>query len=698
MLSFNVVSRDHTIVMLKLLSRIQQHGVRYYSTLPDKASTLAKFDFPSATHTIKSIDSNIEKYLNKQQIKVTLNGHVHRKSRIRPTLGFAFLRDTNGDEIQLLATPKYTEPSIFELMKKLTVEDSVSVSGFIQPKESKLGKEQQWELVVENFQILNSSNLDAAQLDKLKHNNPQDIPPQFRYLQLRTPYYQKSLRLRSEAARLIRDIFIKNHEFVEIETPLLFKSTPEGAREFLVPTRSFNKFYALPQSPQQYKQILMSSGFTRYFQVAKCFRDEDLRSDRQPEFTQIDLEMSFVNNSDQVGIVVEDVIHNVWNKVGGKLTYKVNDEGFLVEADLAEVGKSLQFSKLNYIDVLVKYGIDKPDLRSNLSFISLEDFFIAKENADFPVVEVCVLKGAFDASSGKYKLPKSFIDDHNFSSRRPYVWAIQRNDDTFGYFKKLIDANIIATTNTFDESKLQKLLNLQPGDILAVSTRAKFPYENPTPLGKFRQLAIEEFPHKWQRPIVMENGQLSVDYDRNDIVVGSWVVNFPLFNPVEESGQTSHVTEESSKPKYPVYNFKKFESTHHPFTMAKIEDYDLLESDPLEVRGEHYDLVINGVEVGGGSRRIHDPALQQYIFEEILQISNFQQLFGHLLKALSMGCPPHAGLALGFDRLCAMLMGSTSIRDVIAFPKNQSGVDPVVESPTGVKEATLNEYFITTKN
>ncbi|KAF6063365.1 aspartate--tRNA ligase [Candida albicans] len=621
--------------------------------LPDKASTLAKFDFPSATHTIKSIDSNIEKYLNKQQIKVTLNGHVHRKSRIRPTLGFAFLRDTNGDEIQLLATPKYTEPSIFELMKKLTVEDSVSVSGFIQPKESKS---------------------DAAQLDKLKHNNPQDIPPQFRYLQLRTPYYQKSLRLRSEAARLIRDIFIKNHEFVEIETPLLFKSTPEGAREFLVPTRSFNKFYALPQSPQQYKQILMSSGFTRYFQVAKCFRDEDLRSDRQPEFTQIDLEMSFVNNSDQVGIVVEDVIHNVWNKVGGKLTYKVNDEGFLVEADLAEVGESLQFGKLNYIDVLVKYGIDKPDLRSNLSFISLEDFFIAKENADFPVVEVCVLKGAFDASSGKYKLPKSFIDDHNFSSRRPYVWAIQRNDDTF------------------------ELLNLQPGDILAVSTRAKFPYENPTPLGKFRQLAIEEFPHKWQRPIVMENGQLSVDYDRNDIVVGSWVVNFPLFNPVEESGQTSHVTEESSKPKYPVYNFKKFESTHHPFTMAKIEDYDLLESDPLKVRGEHYDLVINGVEVGGGSRRIHDPALQQYIFEEILQISNFQQLFGHLLKALSMGCPPHAGLALGFDRLCAMLMGSTSIRDVIAFPKNQSGVDPVVESPTGVKEATLNEYFITTKN
>lgn len=678
--------------MLKLLlPTIRQNGIRNYSKLPNKSTTLAKFDFPLATHTIKSINSNIDKFLNKQQTKVTLNGHINRKSRIRPALGFGFLRDTNGDEIQLLATPEFTNESIFELMKRLTVEDSVSVSGFIQQKQSKNGKTE-LELVVENFQILNSSNLDASRLDKLKHNNPEDIPPQFRYLQLRTPYYQKSLRLRSQAAQLIREIFTKNHGFVEIETPLLFKSTPEGAREFLVPTRSFNKFYALPQSPQQYKQILMSSGITRYFQIAKCFRDEDLRSDRQPEFTQIDLEMSFINNSDQVGIVVEDVVHNVWNKIGGKPTYKVNQDGYLEEITHETGTNTLQFNKLNYIDALTKYGIDKPDLRSSLTFTSLEDFFFAKENDEFPVVEISILKQAFEPGAKKYKLPKSFTDDHNFPARRPYIWAVNKPDDATIWYKKLMEANVIAPTNAFDETKLQNLLNLQPGDVFAVSTRSKFPYENPTPLGKFRQLAIKEFPTKWQRPI-LKDGQLTSDHNIDDVVVGSWVVNFPLFNPVEISDSPDNET----TIKYPKYDYNKFESTHHPFTMAKIEDYELLESDPLKVRGEHYDLVINGVEVGGGSRRIHDPDLQQYIFEEILQISNFQELFGHLLKALSMGCPPHAGLALGFDRLCAMLIGSNSIRDVIAFPKNQSGVDPVVESPTGVKEQTLNEYYITTK-
>lgn len=678
--------------MLKLLlPTIRQNGIRNYSKLPNKSTTLAKFDFPLATHTIKSINSNIDKFLNKQQTKVTLNGHINRKSRIRPALGFGFLRDTNGDEIQLLATPEFTNESIFELMKKLTVEDSVSVSGFIQQKQSKNGKTE-LELVVENFQILNSSNLDASRLDKLKHNNPEDIPPQFRYLQLRTPYYQKSLRLRSQAAQLIREIFTKNHDFVEIETPLLFKSTPEGAREFLVPTRSFNKFYALPQSPQQYKQILMSSGITRYFQIAKCFRDEDLRSDRQPEFTQIDLEMSFINNSDQVGIVVEDVVHNFWNKIGGKPTYKVNQDGYLEEITHATGTNTLQFNKLNYIDALTKYGIDKPDLRSSLTFTSLEDFFVAKENDEFPVVEISILKQAFEPGAKKYKLPKSFTDYHNFPARRPYIWAVNKPDDATIWYKKLMESNVIAPTNAFDETKLQNLLNLQPGDVFAVSTRSKFPYENPTPLGKFRQLAIKEFPTKWQRPI-LKDGQLTSDHNIDDVVVGSWVVNFPLFNPVEISDSPDNET----TIKYPKYDYNKFESTHHPFTMAKIEDYELLESDPLKVRGEHYDLVINGVEVGGGSRRIHDPDLQQYIFEEILQISNFQELFGHLLKALSMGCPPHAGLALGFDRLCAMLIGSNSIRDVIAFPKNQSGVDPVVESPTGVKEQTLNEYYITTK-
>ncbi|KAG7661291.1 MSD1 [[Candida] subhashii] len=669
-----------------------RNQLRYYSQLPDKVSTLAKFDFPLATNTIRSISANLEQYLNKTQKKVTLNGHIHRKPRMRPTLGFGFIRDSNGDVIQILANPETTSEHIFELMNKLIVEDSVSVTGFVQLKHAKPGDTtQQWELVIEDFQILNRSNLDAARLEKLKQYDPAGLPPQFRYLQLRTPYYQNALRTRSKVAQLIRNIFIDNHDFVEIETPLLFKSTPEGAREFLVPTRSPKMFFALPQSPQQYKQILMSSGFTRYFQIAKCFRDENLKADRQLEFTQIDLEMSYINNSDQVGIVVEDLIHNIWNKIGKKPTYRMNSDNYLEKVEFSgSAPTELQFAKLDYITALTKYGIDKPDLRSNLSLVDLSEHFMSRENSDFPVVEACVLKQAFDPkTSKKYALPQAFKDENSYSRRKPYIWTIKNNFETTTWFKKLMETGTLTPTENFNEQNLNELLNLQPGDILAISTRSVFPYENPTPLGKFRQLAIQEFPNKWHRPIISQDGSLIENYNFDDVVVGSWVVNFPLFNPVDIT--------ESQEDKYPKYDYTKYESTHHPFTMAKIEDYDLLATDPLKVRGEHYDLVINGVEVGGGSRRIHDSALQQYIFEEILKIKNFQHLFGHLLKALSMGCPPHAGLALGFDRLCAMLIGSSSIRDVIAFPKNMSGGDPVVESPTDVDPKTLSEYYIATK-
>ncbi|CAI5757614.1 unnamed protein product [Candida verbasci] len=633
--------------------------VRCYSTaLPNKQTVLPRFTFPVANTSISLINKNLSKYLNNKHEKITLNGHINRKPRIRSTLGFVHLRDENGDEIQLFATPNTTSDAIFKLLKEVSVEDSISVSGYIQSKESKANK-QEVELVIEDFHILNPSNLEAARLEKLKQSSPKDIPPQFRYLQLRTPFFQNALRTRSKISKLIRDILIENHNFVEIETPLLFKSTPEGAREFLVPTRS-SKFYALPQSPQQYKQILMSSGFTKYFQLAKCFRDEDLRSDRQPEFTQIDLEMSFINNSDQIGLVVEDLIHNIWNKIGNKSTYKVNSIGNLERITNFD---GLQFEKLDYIDALTKYGIDKPDLRYNLEFENLQDYFV-NENNEFPIVEACILRNAGH-------IPKSFTDGLNFK-RKPFVWMIKNEED------KLIQNKVkgIYVKNA------NYNLDLNIGDVIAISTRSEFPYENPTPLGKFRQLTIQEFPDKYKRPIE-ENGKLITNYN-HDVIVGSWVVNFPLFNPVELESDI-----------YPKYDYTKFQSTHHPFTMCKIEDYDLLETDPLKVRGEHYDLVINGVEIGGGSRRIHDSELQNYIFRNILKINNIDELFGHLLKALSMGCPPHAGLAIGFDRLCAMIIGSSSIKDVIAFPKNQSGVDPVVDSPTQVNREVLSEYHIT---
>lgn len=661
---------------LPILSR------RWLTSLPPRDATLAKFVFPTATHTVQNIETAGDSL-------VTLNGHLHRKPRIMAKRSFAELRDPNGDVIQILMSPENTDERLFRLLEKSGAEDSVSVSGYVQKKQMRPGDDTtQYELVVSHFQTLNSAGLDAARLDKLKHSNPADIPAKFRYLQLRTPYYQKALRMRSQAVNLIRSILVNCHNFTEIDTPLLFKSTPEGAREFLVPTRSPERFYALPQSPQQYKQILMSSGFSRYFQIAKCFRDEDLRADRQPEFTQVDLEMSYINSSDQVAVVIDDIIQNVWSKVGGLPVHKVNASGNLEKVDIENHdGKTPAFNKITYMEALTKYGIDKPDLRSALLFVDLSQHFAPSKNpANFDVVEACVLKGAFDPSE-KYKLPRSFTESTSYPKRKPFVVAIKTEEDVKNWYKKFLDKDVLRATETFSQSDLGASLDLAPGDILAFSTRAEMPYENPTPLGKFRQLAIEEFPTKWNRPIVSENGDLITDYDSKSTFVGSWVVDFPLFSPVEIT--------EGNEIEFPQYDYNQLLATHHPFTMAKSDDYGLLETDPLRVHGEHYDLVINGVEVGGGSRRIHDPELQKFVFESILNIGHYEELFGHLLKALSLGCPPHAGIALGFDRLCAMLIGSPSIRDVIAFPKNQSGTDPVVESPTNVPEKTLNEYYIT---
>lgn len=650
-------------------------GARFFSGIPRETEVLLKFKFPVSSHTIQQISRDVDTYIEKEQ-SITLNGHLNRKPRIMAKNTFAEFRDTNGDIVQLILTPESTDDSVFKTLEKSVPEEAVSVSGHVKLKESRSGAKE-WELLVTNYQVLNEANLDAARLDKLKHSSPETLPPQFRYLQLRTPYYQNALRTRSKIANLIRNVFVDNHDFVEIETPLLFKSTPEGAREFLVPTRNPNSFYALPQSPQQYKQILMSSGFTKYFQVAKCFRDEDLRSDRQPEFTQIDLEMSFVNDSAQVGLVVEDIIYNLWKQIVKKPLYTLDGNG-----NLQLIESFQNFYRLPYIEALTNYGIDKPDLRSDLSFVSLETHFTPTKNPLFPVLEACVLKQALTMG----KIPKSLTDSNNYSKRKPFVIPIKTEKDVKDWYKKFVEKRVFTKTSTFDEQELQAVLQLQPGDVLAFSDRASLPYENPTPLGRFRQLAITEYPDSWKRKLGADEEAPDGDY-----FVVTWVDDFPLFNPVAE---TTPDNADDLSSEYPVYDFCKFESTHHPFTMVKPEDYTKLQHDPLQAKGEHYDLVMNGVEVGGGSRRVHDPKLQTYIFKEILKIHNYNELFGHLLHALSMGCPPHAGLALGFDRLCAMIIGSDSIRDVIAFPKNQSGVDPVVESPTEVSEKTLKEYYI----
>lgn len=651
---------------------------RRLSSLPPKESTLAKFVFPVATHTVKTIDPNAT-------APVVLNGHLHKKPRVQAKFSFAELRDESGGKIQLLMAPGTTPARCFEELKRSGPEDSVSVSGTLQEKRAQSGSHKpEYELLVSDFQILNLAGVDAAQLELLKQHSPEDIPPKFRYLQLRTAFYQHALRTRSAVSNLVRKTLTEKYDFTEIETPLLFKSTPEGAREFLVPTRSPSRFYALPQSPQQYKQILMSSGFTRYFQIAKCFRDEDLRADRQPEFTQVDLELAFILSREQVIAVVDDVVQTVWNRIRSTPMYRVGSDGHLHKNYFNDTSYN-KFEKITYLEALSKYGIDKPDLRSALSFVDLLNFFMPSEQlAHFPIVEACVLKKPNSANS-KAKIPHAMKDASLYARRKPFVVSIESDEHATRWYEKFVEKGVMLAKDGFDPKRLRQELNLEAGDILAFSTRSEMPYENPTPLGKFRQLAIELYPGRWNRAIQNDDGSLNQNYDPRDIFVGSWVIDFPLLSPIESN---------TSSDPFPHYDTSKLQATHHPFTMCHTDDYELLESDPLKVRGEHYDLVINGVEVGGGSRRIHDSELQKYVFKNILKISNHEELFGHLVKALSMGCPPHGGLALGFDRLCAMLINSASIRDVIAFPKNQSGTDPVVDSPTDVLNSALEEYYI----
>ena len=638
--------------------------------LPDRLKTLEKFDFKHFTHTVEEVNHSFEQFIGRQ---ITVNGWIDGAPRkLSKSLVFAKFRDFNGEYTQIVTKSENWS----KMLRSLKPEDALSVTGVVNIKQQKKGDDstKTWELSVDNFQVLNNSNEKTTQLDSLK-DTPSQYPPQYRYLQLRLPQYQKALKMRAKAASVARNV-LNELNFTEIETPLLFKSTPEGAKEFLVPTRKSGFFYALPQSPQQYKQLLMASGFKGYYQIAKCFRDEDLRADRQPEFTQIDMEMSFAKSED-IQKVVEKLATQIWKDVRNVPLYRVDwDTGKLVE-----LKKNEHFPRLDYSTALSKFGIDKPDLRSSLTFTNVSEYFASSlENESFPVIEACVLKGALnlkDDLGKKKKLPNELFADAEYKGRKPYIFKI-RNEEDLNAWSEMFPVQLKKSIQ-----ELNSELGLEINDIVAIGDRAELTYENPTPLGRFRQLSIQHFPNEWIREIA--DG--STEQMPEDVFVASWLVNFPLFSPVENDSSPD------SKG-YPSYDSETYESTHHPFTMAKLEDYELLASEPLKVRGDHYDLVINGVEVGGGSRRVHDAQLQTYIFQKILRIKNYEQLFGHLIAALDSGCPPHAGLAIGFDRMCSMLLGSSNIRDVVAFPKTQTGSDPVVESPSEVPDKTLQLYSI----
>jgi aspartyl-tRNA synthetase len=492
------------------------------------------------------------------------------------------------------------------------------------------------ELVVHNISDTPPFPLTDAGGDKVN----EDLRLTYRYLDLRRPKMRKNLAVRHRATKAVRDYF-DSQGFYEIETPALFKSTPEGAREYLVPSRIHaGQFYALSQSPQQFKQILMVAGVEKYFQIARCFRDEDLRSDRQMEFTQIDVEVSFI---DREGIysLFEGMLKKVWKEV--------------LNHDLPT-----PFPRMAFKDAMNRYGVDKPDTRFGIELVDFSDTFKASAFKVFQStiaaggsVKAINAKGLADITQGEL----GALEDVAKSLGAKGLAFIKVEN---GEWK----SPIVKFFNDAEKAELVKRLNIEDGDIVFF---AAAPWERACAiLGRARLDAAQ---------LLVKRGKLTLRADQWNFL---WVVDFPLMSYDEERGS--------------------YAATHHPFTSPVPEDFGLLDTDPKAVRGQHYDVVLNGMELGGGSIRIHQPAIQKKIFEDVLKIPAdvVESRFGYMLKAFTYGAPPHGGIAFGLDRMCALLCGTTSIRDVIAFPKTQKAQDLMAQSPTPVTAKQLKELHIQT--
>ncbi|KAI8345500.1 tRNA synthetases class II-domain-containing protein [Mortierella sp. GBAus27b] len=587
-------------------------------------------DYPARTHKCGHLNgTNLG-----QQVVVT--GWAQNIRKFSDELIFLPLRDHSGTVQVVLKGSDPSKDVLRRNLQDLTPESVICVEGRVVSRDVGAVNPNMStgdiEIDLTSVRVLNKTHRTLPFLPSNKTLVGEEVRLKYRCLDLRRDALQRNLRNRSIAAWVIRDHLVQN-DFVEVETPMLFKSTPEGAREFVVPTRNSGSFYALPQSPQQYKQLLMASGMDRYFQIAKCFRDEDLRADRQPEFTQVDLEMSFCSAT-EIQTLVEGVVRSVWKRLKG-----------------VELFNGQPFPRMNYQLAMSKYGSDKPDTRFGLEIQHVAD--MTNDN----VLEAIVLKKSL-------KLPGSDLKKLALQDNK--VFKVNENNiDTWVH--KIFGDQIIGHA---DVASINARLDLEAGDSVILNTRPAFLSGGQTLLGKVRlELAS----------VLQSKGLLHVPASQYNFL---WVEGFPLFSPAESTSGTS-----SSSP--------MLSATHHPFTAPVAEDLQLLHSSPEKVRGQHYDLVLNGVEIGGGSIRIHSPKLQMFVFEQILKMTPLEtSRFSHLIDALSFGCPPHGGLALGFDRMMAILCETGSIRDVIAFPKSASGRDLVVESPSGLTDQQLGEYKI----
>lgn len=562
--------------------------------------------------------------------------HIHGwVSKVRNLGGLVFIdvRNRTG-VIQAVVRP---ENKYYELANSLKSEYVIEISGKIVERESKNSKlaTGEIEIDVDKLELINKSK-DIPFLITDNTTAQEDTRLKYRYLDLRREVLKNNFIVRHKITFAIRQ-FLNNLDFLEVETPILCKSTPEGARDYLVPSRvNKGQFYALPQSPQLFKQILMISGFERYFQIAKCFRDEDLRADRQPEFTQVDVEMSFVNENDVMKIG-EELIANIFKKV-------------------KNIDIKLPLMKMKYDDAIEYYGSDKPDLRFDMKINNITDIF---KNTDFSLFKNIISENgiinAIVVSESASKFSRKDID-----KLTDFVKTYKASGLSFIKYQEEVTGSIVKNLTDKEIDSIKKQLNVKNDDLVIIMCGNKKIVKNS--LGALRC--------KLARDLGLINKD---DYKL------LWVTDFPCFEWSEEEN--------------------RYVACHHPFTAPNDSDIDKLLTDKANCYSKAYDIVINGYEAGGGSIRIHDEKIQQKMFEALeLTEEDINTKFGWFVEALKYGCPPHGGFALGLDRVTMLLTGTDNIRDVIAFPKTSSATDLMCECPSQVDKKQLKELGLSITN
>jgi aspartyl-tRNA synthetase len=564
--------------------------------------------------------------INHKREKVTLSGWI-QGSRDLGGMTFIDLRDRYG--ITQLVFNMEMNSELCDKARKLGREFVIRINGIVAERSNKNKKMPtgEIEILVNEFEVINPSVLPPFTIED-ETDGGEDLRMKYRYLDLRRTCMRKNLELRHRIAQEVRK-YMDSKGFIEIETPVLIKTTPEGARDFVVPSRmNQGQFYALPQSPQTFKQLLMVAGFDRYFQIVKCFRDEDLRADRQPEFTQIDCEMSFVERDDVLD-TFEGLAKYLFRSV---LDVEIKDA----------------FPKLTYDEAMEKYGTDKPDMRFEML---IGDLTTMVKGKGFRVFDDAEYTGAICAS-GCSEYSRKELDALTEFVMKPQIGGkglihVKVNND--GSFKSSVDKFY----QPGDLKLLAEKLSAKPGDLLLLMAGNK----------KSTLKALSE--------LRLEMGS-RLSLRGNDIYKPLWVVDFPLLEWDPET--------------------KRYYAMHHPFTSPKPDDIEKFSTDPANVKANAYDLVINGIEIGGGSIRIHDEQLQQVMFRNLgLTEDDAREKFGFLMNAFRYGAPPHGGIAFGFDRWVALFAGLESIRDVIAFPKNNAGRDVMIDSPSSISEEQWKE-------